>query len=165
MEADMTGKELVLTAPESQSLARQRSKPSLVKLGDRYLSSDGRFHPNLAADYLLANGRQGWVKVADLSKVFCGANTIDGKRRVRKNLFSVFTYLLLKHDEFLVYETVGSNRRTNAVKLLDVTSEQERQAARPQLDRMRQGLEKAGVKYENAVRVIETKEALLSIAR
>jgi hypothetical protein len=45
------------------------------------------------------------------------------------------------------------------VKLLDVTSEQERQAARPQLDRMRQALDKAGVKYEHAVRVIEGLEA------
>ncbi len=158
MEEMMSGEELVLTAAPNESLVRQRSKPTLVQIGTRTMTSDGRFHADLASDYLLTNARKNWIKVADLSKVFCGANTIDGKRRVRKNMFSVFTRLL-NHNEFLVYETVKSGR-INAVKLLDISSEQERQAARPQLERMKQRHQLTTAKYEKALHVIELRENL-----
>jgi len=157
MHEPEVGEELVLTAP-GETIRHQRSKPTLVQIGNRMVSSDGRFHPWLAADYLLVNARKQWLKVADLSKVFCGAVTIEGKRRVRKNMCRVFT-CLLNHGEFLVYETV-TNGRINAVKLLDVQSEQERQAARPQLERMKQRHQLTTAKYEKALQVIELRERL-----
>lgn len=156
MEGQEVCKELVLTTPDT-TLVRQRSKPTLVQIGNRLMSSDGHFHPWLATDYLQANARTQWVKVADIAKVF-GGNTIDNKRRVRKNMFNVFTRLL-SHGEFLVYETL-SNGRINAVKLLDVRSEQERQAARPQLERMKARHQLTAAKYEKALQVIDLQEHL-----
>jgi len=152
-----TGKELVLTPPEA--LEKRRSKPSLLLVGRRYLCTDGRFHPDLAAEYVRTNARKKWLGVGELSKVFTGANTIEGKRRVRRNLFSVFSRVL-GYGEFLVYETDPSTGRIQAVKLLDVTSEQERQAARPQLERMRQRHQVSAENYERAVQVIELQERL-----
>lgn len=157
MEDHEVSKDQGLTAPNA-TLARQRSKPTLIPIGNRMVSSDGRFHASLAADYLLTQARKQWVKVADLAKVFCGANTIDGKRRVRKNMFRVFESLL-NHGEFLVYET-ATNGRINAVKLLDVKSDAERQAVHPQLTRMKQRNLLTGVKYEKALQVIELQEKL-----
>jgi hypothetical protein len=158
-----TGTELTLTAPADQSLERRRSKPTLVQIGNRTLTSDGRFHADLCAEFCLVNARKNWVKVADLSKVFCGRNCLDGKKTVRKNLFRVFTQLLA-HGEFLVYETVGPRGRINAVKLLDVCSEQERQAARPQIERMRRNHQLSTEKYEKAIQVIELKQNLFQTA-
>lgn len=150
-----TGKELVLTAPES--LVPKRSKPMLVQVGNKMMSSDGNFHPSLMADYLFSNARHQWVKVAELAKIL-GSNTIDNKRRVRKNMFRVFS-LLLDRGEFLVYETLP-NGRINAVKLFDVKAEEERQAARPQLNRMKQRHQLTTAKYEKAIEVVCLQERL-----
>jgi hypothetical protein len=151
MHDSTIGQELVLTAQDT--LKPQRSKPTLIQLGNRMVSSDGRFHSLLAADYLLSNGRHEWVKVADLSRMFCGANTIDGKRRIRKNMSHVFMHLL-NQGEFLVYET-ATNGRINAVKILDMKSDQERQSAGPQLERMKRSHQLTNAKYEKALKVIE----------
>lgn len=156
MQEHEVGKDLILTSPEVP--ARQRSKPTLVQVGNRIVTSDGRFHVSLVAEYLLSRGRAEWVKVPDLAKVFAGGATIDGKKRVRKNMFHVLT-ALLSHGEFLVYETV-SNGRINAVKLLDVKSEQECQAARHQVERMRQRHQLSTAKYERALQVIDLQESL-----
>ncbi len=157
MSDEMVGKELVLTAPNTD-VVRQRSKPTLVQIGRRLVSSDGLFHPALAAEYLLMNARKQWVTVAELSRIFCHANTIDGKRRVRKSLFGVFLNLL-NRGEFLVYETV-TNGRIQAVKLLDGHSEQERQAARPQIERMKLRHQLTTAKYEKALQVIALQEQI-----
>src|SRR5678815_5372779 len=118
------------------------------------MSSDGLFHPNLAADYILDHGRHKWLTTSELSKVFTGANTIDGKRRVRRQMFAVFT-ILLARGEFLVYETSASNGRVTSVKVLDVRSDAERQMARPQLERMLRRRQVTTAKYELALKVID----------
>ncbi len=156
MQEQDAGKELVLTPPEDTGLVRQRPKPTLVQIGNRLVSSDGLFHPSLAADYLIGNARETWKTVAELSRIFCGRNCIDGKKCVRKNMFRVFTQCLMR-GEFLVYETQG-NGRIHAVKLLDPTSEQERQAAIPQLERMKNRRQLTADKYERALQVIELQE-------
>jgi len=158
MEDQTIGKELVLTAPADVA---KRSKPTLEKVGNRFISSDGRFHPDLCGDYLLGKARNNWVGVSELSKVFCGAPTIDGKKRVRKSLFRTFTYLLSR-GEFLVYET-ASNGRVNSVKLLNVCSEAERQAAIPQIERMKQRRQLTAEKYEKALKVIQLQQNLLGV--
>jgi len=160
---DQNGKDALVHA-EQTTVARKRSKPSLVKLGNRYLTSDGYYHKDLCADYLLANGRDKWIGVAQLSKVMCGSPTIDGKRKVRKNMFAVFAHLLLHHSEFLVYELSGPQRRIHAVKLLDVKAEADKQAAKLQVERMRKALHRVGIRFETACRIIDNKEALAGVS-
>jgi hypothetical protein len=155
-----SGKELVLTAP-TQEVARRRSKPSLVKVGNRLVTSDGRFHPILCATYLLKEGKK-WQPVASLAKIFANGNTLDGKKRLRKNMFRVFQHVL-KCGEFLVYETVGPHNRINAVKLLDICSEQERQAAVPQLDRMKRRHQLSTEAYQLAIDVLERKQNMVAV--
>lgn len=152
MTDETNGKELVLTEQVSTT-QKESSKPSLILVGRRYLCTDGRFHPNLCADYVRANARNKWLTVAELAKVFTGAATIDGKRRVRKQLFLVFSRLL-GMGEFLVYEADQSSGRTTAVKLLDVTSEHERQLVQPQLERMKARRQMSAEKYERAMQVV-----------
>lgn len=145
------------TTETATAIARRRTPPTLIKIGKRELCSDGHVHPNMVAEYIRVHGRSKWIPVSDLAKVFTGARTREGTRRVRRHLYAVFI-LLLTYDEFLVYEMQG--RATGAVKLLDVTSEQERQQATPQLHRMRQRRELSSSKYAQAVDVLERKQAL-----
>lgn len=157
MDDTMIGKELVLTASPDVAVIK-RSKPTLIQIGNRMVTSDGRFHPDLAADYLQGQARTRWVPIPELAKIFCGGTTVDDKRRMRKSMFRVFA-TLLNRGEFLVYETLSSGR-INAVKLLDVKSELERQAARPQLERMKQRRQVTTEKYEMALQVLEFRERL-----
>lgn len=157
MSSETTGNELVLSTP-TEALEKKGSKPSLIKVGSRYISSDGRFHSDLAADYIMANARQKFVNIGEIARVFTGANTIPGKKRARKNMAAVF-YRLLSRGEFLLYHT-GTNGRIDMVKLLDVKSEMERQQALPQLERMKQRRQLSNEKYEKALQVIELQERL-----
>ncbi len=148
-----TGKELVLTSP---SEVTRRSKPSLIEVKGRYLSSDGRFHPTLAAQYIEEKGMKKWVGVADLSRVFTAANTIPGKKRVRKNMSRVFTEML-QRGHFLLYST-GGNGRIESVKVLDITMEEDRQAALPQLERMKRRRQLSEERYQDALCLIKHAE-------
>lgn len=148
-----TGKELVLTSQEVQT---RRSKPSLIHVGGRYLSSDGRFHPTLAASYIEERAEEKWISIGDLSRVFTAANTIPGKRRVRKSMSRVFAELL-KRGRFLLYNT-GPKGRIESVKLLDFSSEEDRQTALPQLDRMKRRHQLSEARYEVALCLIRCQD-------
>jgi len=151
---EQTGKELVPTS--DGSVTKAPSKPSLVLVGSRYISSDGRWHSDLLANYVSDHGRHKWLPVGELSRVVTGGNTITGKKRVRKNTAALFNEHL-KRGDFLLYHS-GPNGRTDAVKLLDITSEAERQQAIPQLERMKQRRQLSSDKYETALKVIELNE-------
>lgn len=158
MEQQTTGEELVLTA--EQAITKKRSKPELVKLDNgRYISKDGRCHPDLMVAHMLSQPRGKWTKVGTLAQVFTGANTLEGKKRVRRHLSTVFRRLL-SFSEFLLYEIDPQKRQIQAVKLLDVKSEMERQSAIPQLERMRKCHQVTQDKYLLAQKVITLQETL-----
>jgi hypothetical protein len=154
--SDEVNKELVLSAQDAP--LTKRSKATLVLVGKRYISSDGHFHPDLAADYIVMNGRDKFLPVAELSKIFAGSNTISGKKRVRKSMCRVFQRLL-NRGEFLLYHT-GPNGRIDAVKLLNMLSDMERQHAKPQLDRMYQRRQLSIEQHEKALQVLDLQQAL-----
>ena len=157
--ADPT-QELQLTHPPA-TIERRRPEPTLVVAGNRLVSSDGRFHATLAAQYIREHAPTRWVGVTDLARMFT-ANTIDGRRRVRRNLFAVLT-ALLNDGHFLIYE-IGKGRRIESVKLLDASSEAERQAAIHQAERMRRRRELSAEKYCKALEVIQLREQLAHTA-
>lgn len=159
MSDTMIGKELV-PASESTEAVVKRSKPHLIEVrAGRYICSTGRFHLDLAVEFVLSQ-RGRWITIAELARTFAGANTIPGKRRVRQNLHRLFNRVLMC-GEFLVYEMNPTTRETQAVKVLDVTSEQERQLAQSQLRRMLQNKDLSLEKYERAIQVIQLHEALV----
>jgi len=158
-DENVVGEELVLTPPDNDvEVSRRQNQATLVQVGTRWVTSDGRFHPDLAAKYVLDHARVQWVSVATLAKVFGGGNTKEGKRKVRRNMSMVFT-LLLNHGEFLLYD-VASKGRIEAVKLLDAKSDHERRAAVPQLDRMKQRHQITVDKYQKALDVIHFQDAV-----
>jgi len=157
MSEVMAGKELVIA--ESNAITK-RSKPTLMPVGKGWVCSTGKFHPELAVAYIKDKPRNKWLSIGELSRVFTAANTIPGKKRVRKQLPAVFRRLL-DDGEFLLYHTDASrNGRIESVKLLDITSELERQQAIPQLERMRKGQELSREKYDKARQVIALHERL-----
>lgn len=151
------GKELVLRS--ETAIEKRSSKPTLMRLDNgRMISSNGRFSAELAAGYIRENGRDKWLPVGELARVFAGSNTIPGKKRVRKNFSRTFNELL-KGDDFLLKET-GPNGRIQSVKILDVTSEVERQQANDQVQRMLRGKELSAEKCRRAIEVIGLHDAV-----
>jgi hypothetical protein len=132
MDETTNGKELMLF--ETAEITK-RSKPSLIEVAGRYLSSDMKWHHDLAADYLMANGRTRMLPVGELAKTFFGANIPSHKAKVRKRLSGVFRKLLDRR-ELLVYEIDQTTGRIQAVKLYDPKSEADRQSIQAKLERM-----------------------------
>ena len=156
---DENANALVLRA--ETAIERRRAKSTLMTLENgRVVSSDGRFHADLAASYIMDRGRRKWIRVSELARVFSGSSTIDGKNRVRKNACVVFREMLV-NNEFLLYE-VARNGRIEALKVLDATSHMEKDLAEAQLKRMRRAKELSAEKYEHAQRVIGVQEALVT---
>jgi hypothetical protein len=124
------------TASAETAITR-RPKPQFLTVGEgraeRKLCSTMRFHPPLAADYMLARRKQ-WVTVGELARAFYGANTPTGKEKIRRRMSELFNHLLAFHAAVLLYEFDGL--RISAVKIHDATSEQDRQAAAARIDRM-----------------------------
>ena len=118
-------------------VATRRPKPAFLTVGEgrteRKLCSTMRFHPPLAAAYLLDH-RAKWVTVGELARVFYGANTPTGKDKIRRRMSEVFNYLLAYHGSVLLYEF--SDSRVGSVKIHDGSSEQDRQAADVRIERM-----------------------------
>lgn len=127
-------KELVLT---NSDVTAVHSKPArLISVGRREVSASGLRRP-LLIYYIQHNAVEKFVSIAELSRVFCGASTIPGKKRVRAMLSSVAVEMALKYGQILIMETEGPHRRTRAVKLLNAAIPGERQAAMEQLGKWR----------------------------
>lgn len=155
MATDTAGKELVQATFEE---VVPRSKPHLIQVGNRYLSSDGRFHYSLAATYLLSNARSRMVAVGELAKVFYGANIPINKRRIRRRLPEVFKMLLLERRELLVIDADATTGRALAVKIYDPRSELDRQTIRPKLERMERRKELSNELFDQALKILALSE-------
>jgi len=118
-------------------VATRRPKPQFLTVGEgrteRKLCSTMRFHPPLAAAYMLDH-RKEWVTVGELARTFYGANTPTGKGKIRRRMAELFNHLLEHHSAVLLYEF--SDFRIAAVKIHDGSSEQDRQAADVRIERM-----------------------------
>lgn len=148
--ADEQPEELVLTPPQTGLEKRRRTQPTLVTVGKGLRTSDGRFHPHLAADYVRDRAEK-WITVTELSKVFA-TNTLDGQKRVRRNMPAVFTETL-SHGDFLLYDQ-GHRGRIVAVKVMDPRNDDERKRALPQVERMRKRNELTAEKYKRALELL-----------
>lgn len=156
MEQTTLGEELVLTAPPAD-IAR-RSKPHLVQVGNRYLSSDSKWHPELASDYVLANGRGRWLPVAELARTFFGANIPTTKKKVRRRLPPLIARLIDRRNVLLIQEEDAKTRRVTAVKVFDPRSEQDRQGLMYRVERMRQRKELTAARYDKVLLIVAIEE-------
>jgi hypothetical protein len=156
MSEEMVGKELVLVAPEAVT---KKSKPTLIQVGKGSICSTGKFHPALAVSYIQDKPRSKWIKVGELARVFTGANTIPGKKRVRKGLPAVFKQFLDRNDFLLQHRDRMKNGRTEEVKLIEASSSLDRQQADTQLQQMKARHELSTDKYQKAINVLALLEA------
>ena len=161
MSEEMVGKELVPVTTEEVAITK-KSKPTLIQVGNGEICSTGKFHPALAVSYIEKKPRSKWIKVGELARVFTGANTIPGKRRVRKGLPSVFKQFLDRQDFLLQHRDRMKNGRIEEVKLIDATSEVDRQQAETQLQQMKARHELSTDKYQKALNVLAIFEAAVN---
>ena len=134
MVNEITGKDTALV--ETTGAVVKRSKPVLVQLGQRLLPSDGRWHPDLCADYIRDHGgRDRMIPLGELARVFYGGNTPSNKQRIRRRLFQVWRRLLEQALLLVIHYDPRSNAAL-ACKLYDPRSDQERTLLRDRLARM-----------------------------
>lgn len=152
-EVETTGKEqeFALT-PVSDTAIAKRSKPTLVELGNRLVPSDGRWHAELAADYIISHGGlERWIPTGEMARVFFGSNTPKNKQLVRRRLFQVFRDLLDRGLLLVVeyHHTDGAQ----ACKLYDARSEQERQQLNERLKKMERLKLMKAEQFERAIQL------------
>lgn len=129
-------------------------KPTLMKMGTRWITSDGRWHANLAADYVLGHGGlTRWIPLGELARVFFGSGTPSNKDRVRYRMHQMFTALLGKG--LLLVVEYGERNAAQACKLYDATSKIERDYVHARLKRMAKMKTLKAEQFERAVELVE----------
>jgi len=130
--------------PAASPPTRQRTRATLVQAGRRLAPSDGRFHFDLAVEYIRDHGgRDRWIEIGELARAFYGINIASNRERVRRRLAKIW-HLFLNQGLLLVSE-FGQKGRAISCKLYDPRSTEDRQYLRDRLDRMqKQNLVKAG---------------------
>jgi hypothetical protein len=144
------------TSKEQKAIVA-RSKPTLTTLGTRIVPSDGRFHPNLAADYIVDHGGLTRViPIGELARVFYGGNAPVNKKRIRQRMYRIWGLLLARgHLLVILYE--GS--RAVACKLFDPRSTEERQQLQSRFERMERYRMVKGDQLERALELAARMEA------
>lgn len=146
---------------DHKAVAKERSKPTLVTVGKRKVISTGRWNDDLMADWVSENARKRWVQIGELARVSCGGNSIDTKRRVRRNLSALF-WTLFGRGIILAIEYGDDYNGASAVKVADFASEQEFQNVNARLDKMKQKRDLSTQRYDKVVEflriVTEAKE-------
>ena len=148
---DMIGKENT-----SVTNIAGRTKPTLVTIGNKQVISNGRWNDILMADYVSEHGQDKWIQIGKLAGVL-GANTIPNKKRVRKGLSRLFMELR-NRGLFLVVEYNGDYNSANAVKVADISSEQDRQNVMARLARMWKRKELTEDEYHKSQNLINALE-------
>lgn len=142
-----------------RSITKQRSKPTLVTHGKKQMTSNGRWNDNVIGEFILLHGRTKWLTLRELAGVAFHSGTPSNQERVCKCLPKLFRHMMAEHRLLLVIEYEPPHGRAKAVKIFDPTSEQDRQAMLPKLDRMKQRRELTIEQYELAIVIATTTRA------
>lgn len=151
--------DFALVAPSNEISLVKRTRPTLTRLGDRIVPSDGRWHPDLVAQYVRDHGgRERWIPVGELAKVFFFGNHQSNRTRVRRRLHHVFR-ILLDQGELMVVE-LHQRDGALACKLYDPQSLEERQYLASRIGRMEKHNFLKAEQLEKALRLAQCLESV-----
>lgn len=122
----------------ANDLTINKTRPELMSVGTRALSSHG-WRNDLFAEHLKVHlGNSAWCDVGCAARTFFGRNTAANRSGVRKRLSRGFHALLAQGLFVVIDYASGPNHHGEAIafKLYNPHSEMERQAAKMQLERM-----------------------------
>ena len=147
---------------ESQSASdrpvarRTYSKPTLVTIGNRQVTSSGRWNNACMAQYLmLEENRLRWVGIGELAKTAWGQNTLSTKDKARRYVFRLFNYLLVEEGRLLVVKFAEEgHHRIKEVKLYDPGSQDDRLKMQARLDRMVKTKDISERRYRQAIEIL-----------
>lgn len=151
--------EFALTSPGTAlTRPRVRPTPTLMQVGNRLVPSDGRYHPDLCAEYIRdRGGRERWIPIGELARVFFCGNTSSNRKLVRRRLFLVF-HVLLKQDLLLVVD-IDARAGAQACKIYNPQSTEERQYLQAKLERMERQRIIRGEQFSKAVTLAQSLDA------
>ena len=145
--------------PTTEDTLTKRRRPVLVQNGKKVTTSDLQFHPTLAADYITDRGRKRWVPTGELARVFFMRDSKDNRMKIRRRLSRIWQAVLSRND-LLIYD-IHPREGTQAVKIFNPQSEEERQALDARLGRM----EKLGMlKADQVVKARQLKAVAEALA-
>ena len=134
---------------EETKAIRKRTLPTIVEIGKRSMLSSGRWNDLAIADYIIANGQLCWIEVGKLAKIAWGHNNKETKTKVRRYLSKVKA-LLIDRGLLLVVETEPPHHRVTAVKIGDLSLQDDRTQAIEWIERMKARGELSNERYERA---------------
>jgi hypothetical protein len=134
-----------------------RPKPTLIKIGDQEVISNGRWNNELVADHIFNHARNDWMPIGKLARV-CGGNNIATKRKVRSRLAQICAVFLVR-GKFLCVEYNSDHGAASAVKVADLTSDEDRDNVVRRLERQRKRKEMTQLQYERAMALLHATDA------
>jgi len=113
-----------------------RSKPTLTQVGNRFMASDARFHPELAAKYIINHGgRERRLPMGELARVFYGGNTPSNKKRIRQRMWRINFFVLQRG--FLLVVEIDPRLGAQSCKIYDPRSVEDQRYVDDRLMRMK----------------------------
>jgi hypothetical protein len=134
-----------------------KKQAELVKVGNKFVTSDLRWHDRLIAKFLLSRfalNPDKWTPIGELARTAYGRNEEDNRDKVRRNIPSLIDYLMDMHQLLLVSEDEfkpGTKiRRRGKVKIYNQNSILDKIAIGGWIDKMTSTNELRGDKISRA---------------
>jgi hypothetical protein len=125
------------------------SKLLVAVVNGRKFIANARWNTSLVADYVIEEGTDRWMKLGEVAKFAHCTNNIPNKEKVRQRLSKLFRELL-DRDLFLAIE-YGKNHAAQAVKIADLTIDNEKQLVLRKITRMKKTKELTETQYEKSI--------------
>jgi hypothetical protein len=138
---------------------KERAKPELVQVGNRYIISSGRWNDERIIEYVMTHGQDKWIPIGDLARVAWGQNIPTNRRRVRAYLGRLWKLLMLKEGRLLSVEyAVGNHHPAQAVKIYDPKNNAECATLQAKIDKLLRSKELSEDLHAKAIALLSPSE-------
>jgi hypothetical protein len=103
---------------------KKRPQPTLISVGNKQVTSHGRWNDDLITSFVLTHGYSRWIEIKELARVAYHGGQPSNQDRVRGKMHRLFK-TALSRNVMLVIEYDGPHNSATAVKVLDKDSEPE----------------------------------------
>jgi hypothetical protein len=138
-----------------------RKQAELTKVGNKFVTSDLRWHDRLIAKFLLSRfalNPDKWTPIGELAQVAYGRNEEGNREKVRRNIPNLIDHLMDMHQLLLVSEDEfkpGTKiKRRGKVKVYNANSVLDNLAVNNWIKKMTATNELRGEKIQRAMQIV-----------
>lgn len=144
---------------------KPRAKPTLVKVGNKFVISSGQYHIPTVANYVLPRSLPGkfhpkgrWMSVGEMAALRGAGADPTAKKKARRMLPRLAAYLLDECSRVLIYDYEGPRIARIKVYDPDTASDDERREARDKLEQMKNRADLSADRYEKASALVNDED-------